>query len=431
MASPGFMRVSKLQLRPDASRTVLRPFDPGDVKAVAPGERNRAQRITDRVLSLEDGELDGLFDTAMQSLSSRHRNVEAVLQRRFEEVRQATVDCRGATGKKALLIGAYFTEEYAFESTALFNPSAVIHPSQEGVAEGDTRFIMSLRAIGEGHVSSLAFRTGLWRADNTIELDEPSEYATGPHVTDLPEGEKRTAELQFDSSLRTSEMVVFPFLPSQGRGIEDVRLCRFTEDDGSTHYKGTFTAFNGMDTRQAVMRTDDFRHFVMRGLDGELSTTKGMAWFPRRIDGKWYMLSRQDNENVWVTSTKADMFDWDGGVRVIQPKASWEFIQMGNCGSPIEIDEGWLVFTHGVGDVRTYCMGASLLDKKDPTKLLARLTEPLLAPEADERSGYVPNVVYSCGGLLRGRKLLLPYGVADQFSAFGVVDVDQLLRCME
>ena len=179
------------------------------------------------------------------------------------------------------------------------------------------------------------------------------------------------------------------------------------------------------------MRTDDFRRFVLRGIDGDLNSTKGMAWFPRRIDGKWFMLARQDNESVWVTSTQADMFDWNEGTRVIQPKAPWEFIQMGNCGSPIEIDEGWLVLTHGVGDVRTYCMGASLLDKKDPTKLLARLTEPLLAPEADERSGYVPNVVYSCGGVLRGRKLLLPYGVADQFSAFGVVDVDQLLRCME
>ena len=429
MSSTSFMRVSKITLRPDASRTVLRPFSPGDPKEVLAGEQTRAQRIADRVLALHDGELDALFDTALGALSARHRDVEGVLQRRFEEVRGGMVDCRGAVGKKALLIGAYFTEEYAFESTALFNPSAVVHPSQEGVAEGDTRFIMSLRAIGEGHVSSLTFRTGLWRADDGIHLDDPSDYATGPHVTSPPTDEKRTAELEFDRSLRTSEMVIFPFLPSQGRGIEDTRLCLFTEDDGSTHYKGTFTAFNGMETRQAVLRTNDFRSFVLRGLDGDLWKTKGMAWFPRRIDGRWFMLGRQDNENVWVLSSD-DAFTWSGGEKVIEPKAPWEFIQMGNCGSPIEIDEGWLVLTHGVGDVRTYCMGASLLDKKDPTKLLARLTEPLLAPEADERSGYVPNVVYSCGGILRGRKLLLPYGVADQFSAFGVVDVDQLLRCM-
>ena len=429
MASPGFMRVSKLVLRPDASRTVLRPFDPGDAKAVEPGQPNRAQRIIDRILGLADGELDALHQTAMQSLNERHRNVEQVLQARFDDVAKSSVDTRGASGKQALLIGAYFTEEYAFESTALFNPSVVAHPSQDDVAEGDTRFIMSLRGIGEGHVSSLAFRTGLWRADDTIHLDEPSSYATGPHLTNLPTDTKRTAELQFDPALRTSEMVIFPFLPSQGRGIEDVRLCRFTEDDGSTHYKGTFTAFNGMDVRQAILRTSDFRSFVARGLDGEMTSGKGMAWFPRRIDGRWWMLGRQDNENVWVLSSD-DIFTWNGGTKVIEPKSSWEFIQMGNCGSPIEIDEGWLVLTHGVGDVRTYCMGASLLDKKDPTKLLARLTEPLLSPEADERSGYVPNVVYSCGALLRGRKLLLPYGVADQFSAFGVVDVDQLLRCM-
>ena len=429
MAASGFMRVSKLVLRPDASRTVLRPFSPGDVKTVEPGEPNRAQRITDRVVALEDGELDALYDKAIGALSERHRDVEAVLQRRFEEVRGDVVDCRGATGRKALLIGAYFTEEYSFESAALFNPSAVEHPSQDGVAEGDTRFIMSLRCIGEGHVSSLAFRTGLWGADGSVHLDDPSAYATGPHFTTMPDEQKRTAELEFDPSLRTSEMVIFPFLPSQGRGIEDVRLCRFTDDDGSTHYKGTFTAFNGMETRQAILRTADFRSFVLRGTDGELSKSKGMAWFPRRIDGRWFMLGRQDNENIWVLSSD-DEVTWSGGVKVVEPRYPWEYIQMGNCGSPIELDEGWLVLTHGVGDVRTYCMGACLLDKKDPTKLLARLNEPLIAPEADERAGYVPNVVYSCGALLRDRKLLVPFGVADQFTAFGTVDVDHLLSSM-
>ena len=429
MASPSFMRVADLVLRPDASRTVLRPFDPGDVRAVGPGEASRAQRITDRILALSEGERNELYETAVKTLSERHHDVDAVLQRRFDEIRCGTLDRRGATGRNALLIGAYFTEEFAFESTALFNPSAVIHPSQEGVAEGDTRFIMSLRAIGEGHVSSLTFRTGHWRANDTIELDEPSAYATGPQRLDRPTETKRTAELNFDPALRTSEMVVFPFLPSQGRGVEDMRLCLFTDDDGSTHYRGTFTAFDGQEVRQAMIRTNDFRSFVARGLDGDIARSKGMAWFPRRIDGRWWALGRQDNENVWVLSSD-DEFTWSGGAKVIEPKAPWEFIQMGNCGSPIELDEGWLVLTHGVGDVRTYSMGASLLDKKDPTKLLARLHQPLLSPEADERSGYVPNVVYSCGALLRDRKLLLPYGVADQFSAFGVVDVDRLLECM-
>ena len=430
MASPGFMRITDLVLRPDASRTVLRPFDPGDVKPVGEGEISRAQRITDRVLALPQDELDSLYDDAVKDLADRHRDVESVFERRFDLLREnESFDCRGAKGKKALLIAAYFTEEFAFESTALFNPSAVEHPSQDDVAGGDTRIIMSLRAIGEGHVSSLAFRTGLWRADDRIVLDAPSPFATGPHKLETPTETKRTAELEFDPGLRTSEMVVFPFLPSQGRGIEDMRLCRFTDDDGSVHYRGTCTSFNGQDVRQAMFRTDDFRSIVMRGIDGDLSAAKGMAWFPRRIDGKWWALGRQDNENVWVLSSD-DEFTWSGGTKVIEPHAPWEFIQVGNCGSPIELDEGWLVLTHGVGDVRTYCMGASLLDKKDPTKLLARLPHPLLQPEADDRDGYVPNVVYSCGGVLRGRKLLLPYGVADQFTAFGVVEIDQLLGCM-
>ena len=424
MATFGFLRVPDLVLRPDPSRTVLRPFEPGDVGEVPPGGRHRAQRITDRVLALPDGEIAQLYARTMDVLASRHRDVEAVLRRRFEDVRGGLVDCPGLDDRKALLIGAYFTEEYSFESAALFNPSAVEHPAQDGVAPGDTRFIMSLRCIGEGHVSSLAFRTGLWRADGSVHLDEPSDHASGPHFTVLPEGEKRTAELDFDPRLRTSEMVIFPFLPSQGRGIEDMRLCRFTDDDGSTHFRGTFTAFNGMETRQAVLRTSDFRSFVLRGLDGELFNSKGMAWFPRRIDGRWFMLGRQDNESVWVLSSD-DEFSWSGGGKVVEPRYPWEFIQMGNCGSPIELDEGWLVLTHGVGEVRTYCVGACLLDKADPTRLLARLEQPLIAPEADERSGYVPNVVYSCGAMLRGRTLLLPYGVADQFCAFGTVDVDQ------
>jgi predicted GH43/DUF377 family glycosyl hydrolase len=223
--------------------------------------------------------------------------------------------------------------------------------------------------------------------------------------------------------------VIYPFVPSQGRGIEDVRMVEFTDDDGTTDYRATYTAFNGTDVRQGLMRTSDFRNFEMRGVRGELYAGKGMALFPRKIGGRYFMLSRQDNENLWLVSSD-EFAAWSGGDKIITPKWPWEYIQIGNCGSPIELDEGWLVLTHGVGAVRNYCIGACLLDKNDPSKLLARLEKPLLEPDGDARDGYVPNVVYSCGALLRDRTLLLPYGEADNFATFATVEVDRLLAAM-
>ena len=413
-------------IRPDSSRTVIRPFSVGDPVGFV-GDTPRVQRVIDRVMRMTEAEVDGQIATTLKALDSRHDNVTVRLLRRYEEM-DGVADRTKASPKQALLIGGYFSEEYSFESAALFNPSVVEHPDQAGVAQGDTRILMSLRGIGEGHVSSLTFRTGVWTAKGEVELDEVSPRATGPRV-DPPTETKRTAELTFDEGIDISEEVVFPFLPSQGRGIEDVRLCRFTEDDGQTVYRGTFTAFNGSDTRQAVLRTADFKSMVLRGLDGDLSGGKGMAWFPRRIDGRWWMLGRQDNESVWLLSSDEE-HTWSGGAKLISPKYPWEYIQMGNCGSPMEIDEGWLVLTHGVGVVRNYSIGACLLDKANPSKVLGRLPTPLLEPTDSERDGYVPNVVYSCGGIVRGRTLLLPYGVADDFTAFATVDIDLLLAAM-
>ena len=405
---------------------VIRPFSVGDPVGFV-GDTPRVQRVIDRVMGMSEGELDAQIELTLKALDARHANVATRLLRRYAEM-DGVADRTRASSKQALLIGGYFSEEYSFESAALFNPSVVEHPDQAGVAPGDTRILMSLRGIGEGHVSSLTFRTGVWTAKGEVELDEVSPRAVGPRV-DPPTDEKRTAELTFDEGIDISEEVIFPFLPSQGRGIEDVRLCRFTEDDGATVYRGTFTAFNGADTRQAVLRTADFKSMVLRGLDGDLSGGKGMAWFPRRIDGRWWMLGRQDSESVWLLSS-GEEHTWSGGAKLIQPRYPWEYIQMGNCGSPMEIDEGWLVLTHGVGVVRTYCISACLLDKADPSKVLARLPTPLLEPSESERDGYVPNVVYSCGGLVRGRTLLLPYGVADDFTAFATVDIDLLLAGM-
>jgi predicted GH43/DUF377 family glycosyl hydrolase len=219
-------------------------------------------------------------------------------------------------------------------------------------------------------------------------------------------------------------------LPSQRQGIEDLRLVRFTDDDGSVLYYGTYTAFSGAAARPELLSGIDFRSFRMCALTGDAAGAKGMALFPRRVDGRYVMLGRQDSESIWLHSSD-DVLHWEGGGKIVSPRYPWEFVQMGNCGSPIEIDEGWLVLTHGVGTVRNYCIGACLLDKADPSKLLARTPEPILTPSPDERDGYVPNVVYSCGAMIQGRELMIPYGVADNFAAFATTTVDRLLKSME
>ena len=414
-------------LRADSARTVLRPFILEDPSTT---DSPRTRRVIDRILALDEvGLRDGLIDFVAR-MDDRHPDVDKVLARRNLELANLLADRSPATPDQLKLIAAYFSEEFSFESAALFNPSVVAHPDQSGVEAGGLRILLSLRGIGEGHVSSLTFRTGTWHADGALTLDDPSRYAVGPEVerTQSPEGEM-VIRLSCGGAREISETVIYPFLPSQGRGIEDVRLVLFTEDDGAQDYRGTYTAFNGTEVRQGLLRTEDFKTFEARGVRGELHAGKGMALFPRRVDGRYMMLGRQDNENIWLVSSSA--FDsWSGGVKIISPRWPWEFIQIGNCGSPIEIDEGWLVLTHGVGVARNYCMGASLLDKADPSKVLARTASPLLGPDDASRDGYVPNVVYSCGALLRGRTLLLPFGVSDSFASFATVELDGLMKIM-
>ncbi len=416
-------------LRPDPSRTVLRPFSPDDPTGFQVKGRSRVQRVVERVLGLDAQSLAAELSECLNTLGSRHRDVEDYLRTRYKDLDGLITDRAEVSADQALLIGSYFTEEFSFESAALFNPSVVRHPDQAGAGEGGTRILLSLRGIGEGHISSATFRTGTWRADGDVEIDQVSPLAIGPVVDrrEMPDGEVKV-DLDFSGDV-ISEIVLFPFMPSQGRGIEDVRLVEFTEVDGSTSYRGTATAFSGMDVRQILLRTGDFRHFNAVGVKGDLYSSKGLALFPRQVNGKYLALSRQDNENIWLTRSD-DLQNWEQGSKIITPRHAWEFIQMGNCGSPIEIDEGWLVLTHGVGIVRTYCIGACLLDKDDPTKVLARTPEPILEPSEKDRDGYVPNVVYSCGALVRGRDLLLPYGVADNFTAFATLKVDALLAAM-
>jgi predicted GH43/DUF377 family glycosyl hydrolase len=291
---------------------------------------------------------------------------------------------------------------------------------------------MSLRGIGEGHVSSVTFRTGTWTpATGEIVVDDPLPAGIPPQI-ERKEGEEGNESLYLKcaGAHDISETVLFPFTAAQARGIEDLRLCPFQEDDGRTEHLGTYTAFSGMVARSELLRvSQDLHQFEMHVLKGKSAQAKGMALFPRRIGGKYAMLGRMDNENVWYL-TSDDLLTWDDGVKIIPPKYQWEFVQMGNCGSPHEIDEGWLVITHGVGSVRNYCIGASLLDKDDPTKLIKRMELPLVHPSPKERDGYVPNVVYSCGALIQDRMLLLPYGVADSFTTFATVKVDDILAAM-
>lgn len=433
MRRPDIAERAKLQfhdvmLRPNPSRTVIRPFEPGYPRGFDRGVTH-TQETVDFILSLDEAELTRQLEGVTASLDENHRDVDALLRRRFDEMADRFDGADRCNDAQRRLIGAYFSQEYAYEGAALFNPSAVLHPDQVDVAEGEVRFLLSLRGIGEGHLSSVTFRTGRWSPGKTPVVDDPGSVSVPP-IVDRADADEAAIRLHCGGSRTVSETVLFPVLPSQREGIEDLRLVRFDEGDGVFAYHGTYTAFSGSEARSELLTTTDFSTFEMRALTGDASGGKGMALFPRRIDGRFAMLGRQDNKNIWLLASD-DILHWDGGAKLIEPRYPWEFVQMGNCGSPIELDEGWLVLTHGVGTVRNYCMGACLLDKADPSKLLVRTPRPILAPSLKERDGYVPNVVYSCGALAVGRNLLLPYAVADSFTAFATASIDDLLDMME
>jgi predicted GH43/DUF377 family glycosyl hydrolase len=423
---------SPVLLEPDPTRVVIRPFTPADddVEVAATGG-TRAQRIADRILALDSNDIAEELNGVVAKMSEHHRDVKSVLLRRFHDVNGLSIAPTAVSPDQAHLIGAYFSEEYAFEAAALFNPSIVPAPDQTGIPEGALRFILSLRGVGEGHVSSITFRTGVLNADGSIVVDAPSELAMSPCIEMIPGGapDDPGVRLTCEDSHDLSEIVIFPVTLHQRHGIEDLLLVRFVDDDGHVTYLGTYTAFSGDSLREEILRTTDFRTFDLTALGGSGARAKGMALFPRKIAGRYAMLGRQDHENIWLL-TSDDLYRWEGGTKLVAPRWPWEFIQMGNCGSPIEIDEGWLVLTHGVGSVRTYCIGACLLDKDDPSKVLARITVPLIQPSEAERYGYVPNVVYSCGALVHGRMLLLPYAIADNATTFATVGLDSLIAAM-
>jgi predicted GH43/DUF377 family glycosyl hydrolase len=478
------LRRHEVTLLPESARVILRPF--------IPAETQRITTIIGRVLALTEEEAVRELDAVRGEFEARHFDIESLLLHHFEKVSPHVFTQRPLTRERQLLIGALFSGEYALESAAIFNPSIVPHPDQSGVQPGGLRFVMSLRATGEGHISSIEFRAGTLSPVGGISLDPVSRYVTVPeivpnprykkkrfaaklfemgfdddHAADVlaPLGEtftlsdlnqsigtvrhesqpatrhlKRTLEclqwladsnyeLRFSEKLAMSERIIFPVSTNETNGIEDARFVRFVEDDGSAMYYATYTAYNGRAILPQLIETEDFLNFRILTLNGSAVQNKGMALFPRRVGGRYAMLSRQDDENLFIMYSSSP-HHWSDPRVILRPSEMWESVKIGNCGSPIETEAGWLVITHGVGPMRKYCIGAALLDLDDPSKVIGRLRQPLLSPEGNEREGYVPNVVYSCGSLLHGRDLILPYAMSDKASAIATISLDELLSAL-
>ena len=472
------------RLRPDASRTLSRLFVPGQETLIR-GE-SRTMAVIDRVLELSEDEVETTLARTLARFAGRYRDLPGTLERNFQLVAHRLGSNIRVGAARRHLIGAYFTQEYALEAAALFNPSMVAHPDQAGCQPGETRFIMSLRAVGEGHMSSIEFRTGTI-GESEIRLDPPGRFPdTGhdllvPHDRDLfrakladlaPEDENTrylwhllpshftTAELnvaltkvheqrltrgdsaalaerarkvatssyavEFDARSDLSERVLWPAGPAESHGMEDARLVRFTDGE-DVMYFATYTAFDGSQVAPHLLQTRDFRTFTASPLSGPSARNKGMAIFPRRIAGRYAALSRWDRESNAI-GYSADGHRWSEAVTVQTPARPWELIQLGNCGSPIETPMGWLVFTHGVGPMREYAIGVVLLDLDQPERLIAALPEPLLVADESERDGYVPNVVYSCGPMIHGNNIVLPYGCSDSSVRIAMVNLTLLLE---
>ena len=470
-----------ITFRPDNSRVLIRPFIPGDPARII--------NIIGRALALSEAETEEQLAAVTADFSSRHVNIRAIWRQHFEKVKAHVFSSRSLSETRQLYIGALFSGEYALEAAALFNPSIVPHPDQSGLADNELRFILSLRATGEGHISSIEFRTGVIHADHTITMEQPSRFVSAPevernpnyrksiflhkliemgfendwssHVMEslgesftlqeleksmqrairgkqpLPREVQRTMEcvrwlaesnyeIHFAPSVAVSERIIFPVSSNESNGMEDARFVRFVEEDGSVIYYATYTAYNGRAILPQLLETTDFLHFRALTLNGRAVQNKGMALFPRRIDGRYAMISRQDDENLFLMFSENPHF-WSDPKVLQRPGQPWETVKIGNCGSPIETEAGWLVITHGVGPMRKYCIGAILLDLNDPSIVIGHFSEPLLTAGEEEREGYVPNVVYTCGALLHHGRLVLPYAMSDTKATIVSLELDLVL----
>ncbi len=475
-----FVRRRRAVLSAESSRVITRPYFPGDGP--------RLERMIERVIKLSDDDVQLLLETIFRDFSERHRHLREALERNFEQVAAHSPQSRSLSAERRLLLGAYHTCEYSVEAAALFNPSIVLHPDQKGVSKGSQRFIMSFRATGEGHISSVEFRSGIIDKNHDIYFDPVSQYVEMPEIRTDPVynrlhfqqkleeigahtrildrlleslGESFTFdqlqtqikllqstkfrikdkmdaintalwlarsnyEVIFRSDHQISERVIFPVTENESRGIEDARFVRFVNDDGSVKYYATFTAYNGFTILPQLLETTDFVTFKIHTLNGKAVQNKGMALFPRKIGGQFVMLSRQDGVNIHIMFSD-DVHYWNEAKLIQEPTHPLELVQIGNCGSPVETDEGWIALFHGVGPMRKYTIWATLLDIHDPSKIIGRLKEPLLTPDEYERDGYVPNVVYSCGSMIHRDQLIIPYAIADQRCSVASVSVPELL----
>ena len=478
------MNVTRLPLRltADPRRVIARPF--------IPGGPSRIRAIIERVRALPDAEVASMLGALVTDYRQRHKDIRGIFRQHYAAANALIGELPEASEDRRLLLGAYFTNEYSLESVALFNPSMVAHPDQNGVPRGATRFVMSLRACGEGHISSIEFRSGTVDAQHEVLMDPPTRFALTARpvddalydkesyllklremkafrplaeqilavldvrftISDLKYAIERCKpdtghtqykelsdnllwlahsnyELEFSPDAALSERVIFPVSESESRGIEDARFVRFAHPDGRVSYFATYTAYNGLRVLPQLIETTDFRHFKITTLNGACVQNKGMALFPRKVGDHFMMASRLDGENIYLLASDNIHF-WNESKLIHGPKLPWEFIQVGNCGSPIETDAGWILLTHGVGPMRQYWLGALLLDLEDPSHVIGSLAEPLLVPTTDERDGYVPNVVYSCGALLHGEQLIIPYAVSDSSTSIATVPVAELIARM-
>lgn len=475
-----------LELHGATDRVLCRMFVPGEEDLIR--GPSRIPEVVGRALELRESDVLATLDALERDFGSRHRS----LREQFDSHHRAVAHLvpGSISRERQLLIGAYLTQEYAIEGAAYFNPSIVPHPDEPDADSGTLRFVMSVRAVGEGHISTIVFRTGRISREGEITVDASSRYASiraqrhtvvrrrfvrqaaveaGLDCTDLelvlgmlpdkftsedllatlsqldPAGLRDTAsdefvsvveeiarssyEVDFDTDLALSERVLWPTSPDERRGMEDARFVRLLDDDEPVRYRASYTAFDGARVSSRILETDDFRSFSSMRLTGPGAQNKGVAFFPRRVAGRYLALSRWDRESISLTVSE-DSYHWNDVHKLEGPDRPWELVHIGNCGSPIEIPEGWLVLTHGAGAMRQYAIGAMLLDRDDPTKVIGRLQEPLLTPTEDERNGYVPNVVYSCGAVLHESNLVIPYGMSDWRIRFATVQLADLVEAM-
>lgn len=430
MKSYELLQIHDLRLNAEPSRVVLRPFN---LNSDGQAEDNRALQLIAEITALHQDIVEQVYARVASDFRERHWQTEAMFLDRWEEVSAAlNLNQAQFSPVRRRLVGAYFCHEYSYAAAALMNPSIVPHPDQSGCDNGATRFIVSLRAVGEGHISSLVFREGLAMADNEIKLRPQSTLATSAIIeneqgnyTDYPVVVHRRP----DNNL--SNTAILPITEQQLNGLEDLRLVKFEHSCSHFEWIGTYTAYSGSTIKSELLSTSDFKRFSLEPIRGSAGRNKGMALFPRKINDDYLMVGRQDGKNLYLLRSKS-LESWDDeGVLLMEPRYPWEFIQIGNCGSPIYTEHGWLLLTHGVGAMRKYSLGCALLDLDDPSKLVARTPEPLLSAENADRSGYVPNVIYTCGAMLHGKGLIIPYGISDSSVGFASIALDDLIKTMQ